>query len=299
MTCLATEFKCPNQNFCINEHYLCDGDNDCADGADELNCTCASDHYRCANGRCITNRWRCDGWNDCIDNSDETIELCSRLSCGQHAFRCRNKRCVPKASVCDDKDDCGDNSDESSCSSVNKCNSKQFKCERDQFCISKQFRCDGEANCVDDSDEINCKSPVCGFGACSQICLEKKKGYYNCRCDEGYTKGSEKNDTCEATGQPDLVLLIASDSEIRFLLPQKHEGTSIHGFVTVSTKKIDVFDTLITNSSIELYWIDSYNKQIQKLVMKTFNLKAKRTIRSMSEEAETIVSSIIVENEIK
>lgn len=260
-TCAAKEFKCPNQNVCINALFQCDGDNDCADGADELNCTCASNHYKCANGRCIMNRWLCDGWNDCLDGTDETVELCSTMSCGLHAFRCRNKRCVPKSSICDGTNDCGDGSDENDCLAQHRCNSDQFQCERDLFCISKQFRCNGDANCVDDSDEIGCKAPVCGFGACSQVCLEKKGGHYNCRCAEGYVKGAEKNDTCEATGVAQ-VLLVASNSNLYFMLHNHHE---IYDMVTLNTMKIAVLDMLIWNHSIELFWIDRHNKTVHRL----------------------------------
>lgn len=266
-TCAATEFKCPNQNVCINERFKCDGDNDCADGADELNCICASDHYKCANGRCIMNRWRCDGWNDCLDGTDETVELCSTMSCGLHAYRCRNKRCVPKSSICDGTNDCGDGSDENDCLAQHRCNSEQFQCERDLFCISKQFRCNGDANCVDDSDEIGCKAPVCGFGTCSQICLEKKGGHYNCRCAEGYVKGAEKNDTCEAATGVAQVLLIASNSNLYFMLPNDH---GIYDMVTMNTMKIAVLDMLIWNNSIELFWIDRHDKTVHRVVSEAF-----------------------------
>jgi len=31
-------FKCPNTDRCIQASYVCDGDNDCEDLSDELNC---------------------------------------------------------------------------------------------------------------------------------------------------------------------------------------------------------------------------------------------------------------------
>lgn len=285
VTCADNEFKCPNSNACILNKFRCDGDNDCVDGADEINCTCAHDHYRCANGRCILNRWRCDGWNDCIDESDETVALCSEIACGENAMRCRNKKCVPKSLRCDGANDCGDNSDEIDCHN-SQCNARQFQCEIDRFCISNIFRCDGEPNCVDDSDEINCKPPVCGFGTCSQVCLEKKGGRHNCRCADGFTKGYEKNDSCQAYGR-ESVLLIAGDSQIRFWVLQKVT------VMNLATAKIDALDMFFDKSSVELFWIDTHNKTVQKYSLQSLEMKPKRSIRSdtaADENVEQIVS---------
>lgn len=293
VTCSANEFKCPNENFCIRNSFLCDGDLDCANGADELNCTCPSDHFQCSNGHCILNRWRCDGWNDCVDNSDESKELCSTQPCEQNAFRCANKRCMHKSVRCNGVDECGDNSDEQKCEKIFKCNADQFQCETDQVCILKEFQCDGEPQCNDFSDEINCNSSVCGFGDCSQICLEKKAGRYSCRCSEGYTKREEKNDTCRATGQ-DPLLLVASDSELRYLFPQKHESTLVHGVLSESQNKIDVLDVLFLPDNVVLFWIDHHNKLVQKIFMKSISGDSSKSSKFIMNERTVIVSIVFL-----
>lgn len=212
------------------------------------------------------------------------------MSCGKHAFRCRNKLCIPQASTCDGIDDCGDKSDETSCTAQSKCNSEQFQCERDQYCISKQLWCNGETDCIDGSDEINCPVSVCTYGTCSQICLENKRGRHKCKCSAGFDVDVEHNDSCVASG-PEVVLFISSGAELRFLLPyKKDEGTTIHGSVPISTRRINVFDLYLGEGNhITAYWIDTFNRNVQRMKLMTLDLKETRTKRTVPEEAETIV----------
>lgn len=91
--CMSSEFLCP-EFLCIDKVWLCDGENDCIDGSDEMNCTstnntaisvltsdwpkpfsngsCPMDWFTCKMGRCIPMNWHCDGNIDCPDRSDET-----------------------------------------------------------------------------------------------------------------------------------------------------------------------------------------------------------------------------------
>ncbi|XP_055372745.1 prolow-density lipoprotein receptor-related protein 1 [Condylostylus longicornis] len=284
-TCSPEEFRCETISTCINKQYKCDGDDDCPDGSDEVNCTCSADHFACDNGKCIMKRWRCDGWADCADGSDESLNTCQNHSCHANAYKCPNLKCIRKSALCDGVDDCGDGTDESAfiCSSLPKCRYDQFQCD-DNSCIASKFKCDGHYNCADGSDEMNCQSPVCGFGTCSHICIEKKAGHFYCKCSDGYQKGPNKNDTCLAV-EMDQILLLASEQEFRYILPQKHSNTMTMGALQTNSLKIDVFDALIVEkTNALLFWIDSHHNKIHTIKipnLNNLNYETKRQIRSL------------------
>lgn len=61
-SCPPNTFQCESDKTCIPIYYVCDLDNDCVDGSDEVECVfdgCQPDEFNCGNRRCISNRWKC------------------------------------------------------------------------------------------------------------------------------------------------------------------------------------------------------------------------------------------------
>lgn len=182
--CNAQEWQCRNAE-CVSLSFRCDGDFDCLDESDELNCEtpmsfCGENEFKCKGsapnaapgigfsgvasglGRCILNKFRCDGDNDCGDWSDE--ENCPRkmASCTTSEFKCDDGTCIPSRWRCDQESDCDGGEDEKHCStqeveSAKKCNgTDEFACQ-DGRCILKTWLCDGIADCKRGEDEKSCE----------------------------------------------------------------------------------------------------------------------------------------------
>uniref|UniRef100_A0A3B4VDK8 Uncharacterized protein n=1 Tax=Seriola dumerili TaxID=41447 RepID=A0A3B4VDK8_SERDU len=86
---------------------------------------CHQGQWQCDDGNCIPDVWRCDGDGDCLDGSDEMdCENCTTTyGCLNSDWTCRNHMCIPKDCVnrnlvCDGRSHCRDGSDEVDCPTV-------------------------------------------------------------------------------------------------------------------------------------------------------------------------------------
>ncbi|XP_035997428.1 basement membrane-specific heparan sulfate proteoglycan core protein isoform X6 [Fundulus heteroclitus] len=122
---------------------------------------CRADQAKCQSGECISRIFLCDGQRDCQDGSDE-LECGTPSPCEPNEFKCRNGRCALKLWRCDGDNDCEDNSDEIDCPTKapnDRCNPEQFECRSDGACIPASYQCDEEPDCSDRSDEFGCTPP--------------------------------------------------------------------------------------------------------------------------------------------
>ncbi|UJR12145.1 hypothetical protein I4U23_016322 [Adineta vaga] len=176
--------KCNQTGQCIEREYLCDGDFDCDDGEDEINCrpprelwTFESKCDKKFEYFCITKQYMkdqnsshpCifwsqvgDGQIDCIGARDER----NVLSCPvDHRmigdrFLCDNRtKCIDHQAICNGIRDCMDGTDETICYwNLDKCLPGNFPCANGSIrCINS--RCKSNPTCTDKSHRFWCPNP--------------------------------------------------------------------------------------------------------------------------------------------
>ena len=158
--CQVGEFTCgPGE--CIPARWVCNGEDDCGNGADESRGACpdgpmcAVGQFRCDDATCIPDGWTCDGDEDCTDGSDEVD--CARPPpgpppglCTDAQVSCRDGECIAQGWVCDGEDDCASGLDERACASCSDCIVA--------YCPEAHQRCQANALCT---ELVRCLN-VCG-----------------------------------------------------------------------------------------------------------------------------------------
>uniref|UniRef100_A0A5S6R4E5 Peptidase S1 domain-containing protein n=1 Tax=Trichuris muris TaxID=70415 RepID=A0A5S6R4E5_TRIMR len=174
--CSPSDFVCEKTKMCISEKRRCNARLDCGPGdlSDELNCTCKSNQFRCANGMCIKQSLQCNNVNDCGEWEDEIGCQCREgwKSCS------RTGQCFPLSAWCDQKFDCDDHSDETECL----CAPNEYKCQNG-LCRPSSDRCNGINDCGDFSDEFDCTCSADQFLCDKHLCKYYAKDWCNGKAD--------------------------------------------------------------------------------------------------------------------
>ncbi|XP_022100823.1 uncharacterized protein LOC110984704 isoform X3 [Acanthaster planci] len=125
---------------------------------------CAQDQFNCGE-RCVPQRFLCDQEEDCADGRDESEEICSQIlpnECTEDKVPCDSAtKCVSMSALCDGIPDCDDGLDEGNCDDSGPlppsgCPIDQIACPFSGECIATSALCNGNPDCSDGMDEATC-----------------------------------------------------------------------------------------------------------------------------------------------
>ncbi|KAL3861153.1 hypothetical protein ACJMK2_007220 [Sinanodonta woodiana] len=225
---LKYNFRCKSGDKCIDRAYLCNKNNECPDGEDEIGCgndinatTTVATIRIPEEGVVIENTSDESDYNDVTttvstilrkQTDEKTMQTSTKkpvVSCRGDQFQCADGNCVEARMKCDGTPQCEDGSDEQNCA----CAQGFFRCN-DGNCVPDRLRCDGIPQCKDGSDEIQCEPVVscigdqfqCADGNCVEARMkcdgtpqcEDGSDEQNCRCPPD-------NFQCETTSNLECV----------------------------------------------------------------------------------------------
>uniref|UniRef100_UPI00398E6337 very low-density lipoprotein receptor-like isoform X2 n=1 Tax=Pristiophorus japonicus TaxID=55135 RepID=UPI00398E6337 len=259
--CNDDEFLCLNGR-CVSAAMVCNRRDDCSDQSDERNCSvsgCGPHGFQCSKSAvCISEHRLCDGNQDCASGADESDDLCKDRAvqpagCGDLEFLCGTGQCIELQSACDNFPDCSDGSDEANCNR-NECLEANGKCSDYCWDLPLGYECACPAgfeliNPFTCEDEDDCRNS----DVCDQIC-NNLPGSYTCECYQGYWKEPHTG-TCRATGEQPFMIVTNHDDIRRISINRMEYVTLADSLDNARALSVDI-------SSSTIYWSDSTRQGI-------------------------------------
>ncbi|XP_019639146.1 PREDICTED: uncharacterized protein LOC109481108 [Branchiostoma belcheri] len=149
------EWKCPGENTCLPDMFVCNTVLECSNGEDEKHCDGVLHDYLCSTGECSSSFFFCDdstlfgcsNWEDEQGCGDFSLYICCPGITCEETHKCGGPLWID----CDGLPDCLDFTDETNCAST-KCVDTQIT-SSDFKRISISQYCDGNDDCRTGIDE--------------------------------------------------------------------------------------------------------------------------------------------------
>merc|ERR1711970_1468637 len=160
-SCTIEQFQCENGD-CVSQAYRCDGEENCVDGSDEVDCPTpapiglmgkALKAFKSTFHKSFDQKEKSKSKKADLELSKDGMVAFDGDCNPREHFECESGGCIDVTYRCDRDTDCSDGSDERNCTSF--CSSSEFSCDNGN-CINGNYICDSDNDCGDRSDEAHC-----------------------------------------------------------------------------------------------------------------------------------------------